>query len=275
MTRTRLYCLPYAGGSAARIYAGWQGRLPGDVEVVPLELPGRGTRIRERPVPLADVVVADVLRRILPRLDETFALFGHSLGALLAVEVARVLERDHGRTATRVMVSGAAVPGARGLSGNDFLLPEPQFRERIRQLAGTPRPVLENDELMALFVPVLRADFAVAAQLRRRTGPPLSCPITVFGGESDVEVAAADLAGWQGQTTSSCRVHRLPGGHFFVDEVPELLLPVVADELVDATGSAGGGPGPGTSCPVHRHGSVGPVGGPRPAVSRDPARGHA
>ena len=240
VTRMRLYCLPYAGGSAERIYAGWRDRLPaltrGRIEVVPVELPGRGSRRDESPLPLADALVAGVVQQILPWQKTPFALFGHSLGAMLAAEVARILQHRHGIPAAALMVSGAGAPGpgasGPGASGPaDWLLPDAEFRERLRGLAGTPPAVLENDDLMGMFLPVLRADFAVAGQLCRRGGRPVSAPITVFGGDSDSEVPIARLGGWAAHSTADCVVRVLSGGHFFLDESSEQVIAEVGRRL--------------------------------------------
>jgi medium-chain acyl-[acyl-carrier-protein] hydrolase len=232
----RLYCLPYAGGSAERIYARWQARLPdlagGRVEVVPVELPGRGSRFGERPVAAADALTTDVVQRILPWRETPFALFGHSLGAVLAVEVARVLQHRHGVPTTALMVSGAGAPGPGAPVRGDWLLPDAEFRERLRGLAGTPPEVLENDELMAMFLPTLRADFAVAGQLRRRGGAPVSAPITVLGGAGDVEVPVARLAAWAAHTTAGCDVQVLPGGHFFLNDASDQVIAAVGRRLL-------------------------------------------
>lgn len=238
MTVLRLYCLPYAGGSADRVYAGWQERFPESaglrVEVVPVELPGRGSRVDEPPVPYADALTAGVVRRILPWRRTPYALFGHSLGAMLAVDVARVLEHRHGLPATALVVSGATAPGPGTTFRGDWLLPDAGFRERIRVLAGTPPAVLENDELMAMFLPLLRADFAVAGQLSRRGGPPVSAPITVLGGDRDGEVPAAGLPGWAAHSTADCHVHVFAGGHFFLTESADRVTAVVGRRLREA-----------------------------------------
>lgn len=235
-TRIRLYCLPYAGGSAQRIYDGWQHRLPRHLEVVPLELPARGTRTGERPVTRMGGLVSDVLRQVLPAAGEPYALFGHSLGGTLAFEVARELEQEHGRVPVKLLVSGTRAADADGEPDVDFLLPDDAFLERIRQFGGTPPEVLADDGLMELLLPVIRADFAAAAQWRYRPGPPLSCPITVFGGTRDEQVAADGLAGWGKHTAANCRVHLLPGGHFYVDEMSERLVALVAEELPSGLG---------------------------------------
>ncbi len=214
-----------------RLYGPWRARLAEHAEVVPVELPGRGTRIHERPVTRVEDLVADVRRQILPSAGRPFAVFGHSLGGILAFELARVLEHQHGILPRHLLVSGTGVPDGRRLSDSDFLLPDRQFRARLRELNGTPPEVLDSDELMDLLLPVLRADFAAAARWRYRPSRPLSCPVTVFGGTSDREVAAEALHGWSRHTTASCRVHLLPGDHFFLHEPTDSLLRLVADRI--------------------------------------------
>jgi medium-chain acyl-[acyl-carrier-protein] hydrolase len=229
--RIRLFCLPYAGGSAQRIYGTWSQRLPDWIDVVPVELPGRGGRIAERPVPLAEALVGDVLRQLLPVTTEPYALFGHSLGAMLAFEAARRLEHDHGRAPAHLMVSGFRAPDEPHQPDQDYRLPDGPFRQRLRELSGTPREVLEHEELMDLLVPVLRADFAAVGRWRYQPSAPLSCPLTVFGGRADAEAPPDTLPGWRRQTSADCQVRLLPGHHFFVNDATNELLPVLADRL--------------------------------------------
>ncbi|MBO3747617.1 thioesterase [Streptosporangiaceae bacterium NEAU-GS5] len=230
----RLFCLPYAAGSAERIYGDWQRALPGGIDVVPLELPGRASRFKERLLPHVDPLVTDALPRVLPLSGEPYALFGHSLGAILAFELARVMEHEHGRPPARLLVSGHAAPDEPLEPSLDYLLPDRQFKARLKDLAGTPPQVLENDDVMEVLLPLLRADFAAVGQWEHVPGAPLSCPITVFGGDDDHEAPVATLAGWSRQTTAGCSVHVLPGGHFFLNELPDRLLPLVAGELLGA-----------------------------------------
>jgi len=229
----RLFCLPYAGGSAVAIYGRWARQLPAGTEVIPVELPGRGSRIGETPVPSAAAMITDALRTVLPYRDEPFALFGHSLGAVLVFEMARRLEHEYGRPPVHLFVSGFGAPDEPVTPDLAYLLPDREFRDRLHALAGTPREVLDNDDLMELVLPTLRADFAAIAQWRYRPGPPLSCPVTAFGGLADPEVAVASLAGWERQSTASCEVRLLPGTHFYINESPDLLLPAIASRLHD------------------------------------------
>ncbi|SCL14695.1 Surfactin synthase thioesterase subunit [Micromonospora nigra] len=232
MAHTLLFCLPYAGGSAMRIYGRWQRQLPEHVEVVPVEIPGRGSRIAEAPLTSVDAIALEVVGTLLDRIDRPYALFGHSLGALVAFELARRLEHLHGRPATHLMVSGHRAPQLPPpVAGQyDYTLPDSEFKERLRELAGTPEEVLANEELLELVVPILRADFEAADTYQWRPGPRLSCPVTVYGGADDPEAPLDLLPPWSTLTTGPGDVRVLPGGHFFLnDRVADVLKGIAGD----------------------------------------------
>lgn len=236
MTPLRLFCLPYAGGSAARVYHDWQPALPGHVELWPLELPGRGARMAESPCSTVDGLVDDLERTVLPAADGPYALFGHSLGGLLAFELARRMEHAHHRPPQHLIVSGFEAPDLPTEPDLDHLLPDDAFRERLRELSGTPREVLDNDDLMDLLIPVLRADFTASSTYR--LGSPwlrLSCPLTVFGGLDDPEAPPHTLRAWQHRSTGPFRLRLLPGNHFFLHTERTLLI----EALTDALGTTG------------------------------------
>ncbi|MFD0319167.1 thioesterase II family protein [Streptomyces flavalbus] len=214
----RLFCLPYAGGSAPRVYRGWTALLPDSVDVRPLELPGRGARMAQTPCTSVDALVDDLVPTVLAALDGgPYALFGHSLGGLLAFELARRLEHVHGRPPAHLLVSAFEAPDAPTEPDRDHLLPDDAFRARLRELAGTPQEVLDNDDLMDLLIPVLRADFT-ASNTYRLTSPwlTLTCPLTVFGGLDDPEAPPHTLRAWRHRTSGHFRLHLLPGDHFFL-----------------------------------------------------------
>lgn len=240
MARTLLFCLPYAGGSAMRIYGRWQRQLPAHVEVVPVEIPGRGSRIAETPLTSVDAIARDVVGTLVDRIDRPYALFGHSLGALVAFELARRLEHLHGRPATHLTVSGHRAPHLPPpVEGQyDYTLPDPEFKQRLRELAGTPEEVLAHEELLELVIPILRADFEAADTYRWRPGPRLSCPITVYGGADDPEAPPQLLPPWSTLTSGPGDVRVLPGGHFFLNDRVAEVLEGIAGDLEPAGPSA-------------------------------------
>jgi medium-chain acyl-[acyl-carrier-protein] hydrolase len=182
----RLFCFPYAGGSA-QLFSDWSKDLPETVEVCPIELPGHGTRLSEPPftqlLPLVEAI-ATVIHPLL--VHKPFAFFGHSLGALISFEISRLLVSEYGLCPSCLYVSGRAAPHL-PKSNPIHNLPEPLFLDQLRYLNGTPEEILQNTELMQLFVPTLRADFALNDTYTYTEAPPLKCPIAVFGGLQDLE----------------------------------------------------------------------------------------
>lgn len=231
MAEPLLLCFPYAGGSAMRIYREWVRPLAGTAEVVPVELPGRGARLGEALLTRVDELADDALRTVLPRLDRPYALFGHSLGALVAFELARKLEHRHARPALHLFVSGHEAPHLNLQKHNDYLLPSAEFKARLRELAGTPEEVLAEEELLELLVPIIRADFEAADTYTYRAAPPLSCPMTVYGGTDDPEAPPDTLPEWAQQTQAVTEVRVLPGNHFFLHHQQSRLLSGVGDDL--------------------------------------------
>lgn len=234
MSRVRLFCLPYAGGSGLRVYHPWQGLMPDGVDVRPLELPGRGSRMSETLCTSVDTLVDDLVPTVLSALGPgPYALFGHSMGGLLAFELARRLEHVHRRPPAHLLVSAYEAPDLPREPDQDHLLPDPEFRARLRDLVGTPQEILDNDDLMEILTPVLRADFTVTGTYRL-TSPwlTLSCPLTVFGGLDDPEAPPHTLRAWQHRTTGPFRLRLLPGDHFFVNTERALLTEAVHTALV-------------------------------------------
>lgn len=227
----RLVCLPYAGGGAL-IYRTWPDVLPPEVEVVPVQLPGREWRLREPPLDRIDDVVGALLEQWDALGERPFALFGHSMGALIAFELARALRRAGRAGPEHLIVSGHSAPqhadrsdrALRGASDEVFI-------ERLRSLSGTPPEILENRELMELVLPALRADFELCAAYTCAPEPPLDCPITALAGLDDRSVAPERMEGWREQTTGAFSLRMLPGGHFFLNETPDLVLRAVLHAL--------------------------------------------
>lgn len=223
---TRLFCLPYAAGSVA-VFHDWQ--LPG-TEIVALEPPGRGRRFGEPLLERVEPLVDDLLPEVADRIDGPFALFGHSLGGLVAFEIAHRLQAD-GVKPLVLFASGIRAPHLGPLTPPASLLGDEDFRRRLRELNGTPQELLDNDELMDLMVPVLRADFSVADNYVCRPRPPLNCPVVAFGSLRDPEVDLPALRGWEEHTSARFTAHVLPGDHFFLHSHRDQLLEHVAGHL--------------------------------------------
>ncbi|HEX5716206.1 MAG TPA: thioesterase II family protein [Thermoanaerobaculia bacterium] len=236
--RVRMFCFPYAGGGASA-YRGWGGPLPSDVEVCPVQLPGREGRLREapfeRPEPLVQEM-ADVLQPYMQGLP--FVFFGHSMGAMLGFELARELRRRGQAMPLHLFVSGRRAPQVLEDDEPIHGLPEPEFIEKLRELNGTPEEVLQHSELMRLLIPVLRADFAVNETYVYREEEPLDLGISAFGGLGDKEVARDEVAAWKENTRGRFRLRMLPGDHFFIHGNRDMVLEALARDLMEVLAQA-------------------------------------
>lgn len=228
----RLFCFPYAGGSSV-IFRSWTNSLPATVEVCAVEIPGRGRQIKLPPFNRIEPLVEAIASNIHPYLDKPFAFFGHSMGGLVSFELARLLRKKYAITPAHLFISGRRAPQVPNSKPPIHNLPEPAFVEELRHLNGTPKAVLENAELMQLFLPILRADFAVLETYVYTPEPPLNCPITVFGGIQDSEVGCDELQVWQEQTTATFSLNMFLGDHFFLHSAQSLLLESLVKYLLD------------------------------------------
>lgn len=225
----RLFCLPYAGGSAL-LYRQWPAGLPANIELCAVQLPGRGSRLSETPFTALSDLIPVLAARLRPYLDKPCVLFGHSMGAVIAFELARVWRRE-AYAPLGLCVSGRRAPQLPGVDKPTYALPEPEFIEMLRRLNGTPREVLENVEMMRLMLPLLRADFQLIQTYQYHDEAPLTCPLMAFGGVEDADATPAQVAAWRVQTSRAFVQHTLPGGHFFLHTEQPLLLRWLAQEL--------------------------------------------
>lgn len=228
--RLRLFCFPYAGG-AASIYRSWSQSLPPEVDVVPVQLPGRERRMGERPfdrlLPLVRTL-ADVLA---PYMDIPFAFYGYSNGALMSFELARELRRRGVPGPVHLFL--AACPAAH-LPDRDrpiHDLPDDEMIADLRRLGGTPEEVLQNAELMKLLLPLLRADSAIHETYVYTEEEPLDVPITATGADADPKANREETEAWRVHTTREFRVRIMSGDHFFIHGAQALVLRDLAQDL--------------------------------------------
>jgi medium-chain acyl-[acyl-carrier-protein] hydrolase len=227
--RLRLFCFPYAGGAAA-VFRRWSEGLPRDVEVCPVQFPGRGSRLMEPPFTALAPLVKALAEAIVPKLDKPFALFGHSLGALVCFELARELRR-HGFPPSHLFVSAGRAPHLPRQGTPIYDLEEKAFLKELRRLNGTPEELLSNPELMEIVLPILRADFSIYETYAYSTEAPLDCPITSFGGLQDRRVSQPDLLAWRGETCGTFSLQLFNGDHFFLNTSLPSLLRAISNEL--------------------------------------------
>lgn len=227
--RARLFCFPYAGVGGS-VYRLWQNGLPHSLEVCTVNLPGREQRFREAPRTSIDELVDELVPALLPHLDLPFCIFGHSMGAVLASEVTRALAEAGNPLPQHLFVSGRRPPHIPGTESPMHGLSDPAFiAELNRRYRGIPAEILEQPDLMALFIPVLRADLTALETHSPARRSPLSCPITAFGGADDRLTPREHLEAWRSETSAAFQVRVYPGDHFYLNsERPRLLADIAA-----------------------------------------------
>ena len=228
----RLFCFPHAGGSAA-IYRDWGRLLPKNVAVCPVELPGRGVRLKEPLMTDVRSLAEKLAAELRPYLDLPFAFFGHSMGALISFELARHLRNRRRSGPAHLFVSGHGGPQLPRRQDPTYDLSEPDFLKRLQTLNGTPKHILENKELMQLVLPVIRADFELVETYIYSAEAPLNCPITAFGGVDDEDAEPSELDEWRVHTTGGFKRHLFPGDHFFIKSSESLLLKTLGRSVSD------------------------------------------
>jgi medium-chain acyl-[acyl-carrier-protein] hydrolase len=232
--RLRVFCFPFAGGGASAFNA-WADELPYDVrvqaELCAIQLPGRETNMKVPPYKSISPLL-DALAPVIGR-DQgmPFAFLGHSMGALISFELARQLRREGRPGPTHMVVAGHRAPQLPKRHSPIHDLPDQEIIASLRVFGGTPEGVLQNSELMDLFLPVLRADFAVCEDYAYASEEALTCSITALGGNDDGRVSHEELSAWRVQTSNSFSMHMFPGDHFFIQSAQVLVLRVLAQDL--------------------------------------------
>ena len=231
--RLRLFCFPYAGGGASAYFAWSRALRDHPIEVLAVQPPGRENRLRETPCTDLGRLVAALAAAIAPLTDRPFGFFGHSMGALVAFELARALRAGGGAQPSHLFVSGARAPQLpseeeplREIAGDD------EFVTAVAErYGGIPPLVLENAELRSVIVPALRADLVVTETYAYRDAPPLACPVAAYGGDADAMVKEDRLAQWREQTTGEVSCRLFDGDHFFLNAARDALLHDITSRL--------------------------------------------
>ncbi len=219
----RLVCIPFAGGGAS-VYRAWANILPSHVLLAPVQLKGREERAHEEPHTAISDIVSELAPVLAASADLPYVLFGYSMGALIAFELAHFLREAN------LPMPAALVLGARGAPQMPVMrkpiwdLPEDQFLARILELGGMSEEILRYPELLAFVMPALRADLKACDTYQSSQRPPLDVPVAVFGGLLDHNVPAGHLDAWQQHTSQLLTVELFPGGHFFLKENRDAML---------------------------------------------------
>lgn len=232
-----LLCLPCAGASAT-MYLRWRRLLPPSISLVPLELPGRGVRIAEAAVEDFGTLVARLCADSAHLLRGDFALFGHSMGALLACGMARRLQALGRPLPRALLVSACAAPSRRGADRFGGLQDDAALVADLRRQGGTPEAVFAHDELLRLTLALMRADYRVCGSFTPRTAQPLPLPVHAFAGRQDV-IGLQAVHAWAAETCEAFTLDGFDGGHFFIRSAEGVFLRALARRLGQIGAGAG------------------------------------
>ena len=220
----RVFCLPFAGGSAT-VFREWHRKLTPAVEVVPVEIPGRGTRFKEPPIPDLVELVSLLADQIEGHVDSLpYVFFGYSMGGHIAYELTRELRRRGRSLPVHLFVAAAIAPQGRKPEPPLHSMSDEELIAELEAFDGTPPGVLDNPKIMETLMPGIRADFALSETYSYVKEALLEMPLTVYGGERDHAVRLSDLELWKGETHGSFQLEMLPGGHFFLFDCEKELL---------------------------------------------------
>ena len=231
-SKLRLFCFPHAGGGPVAFK--WTTAFPSTVEYAAIRLPGRETRLREKPFTHIEPLVAQLADAFEPLLDKDFVFYGHSMGTLIAFETIRELRRRGAPLPLHLIVSARRALYLPNPDAELYLLPAAQLLSELHsRYGGIPIELIQDRELLKLFIPTLRADMSIIGTYSFTDEAPLDCPISAFGGRKDHAVTQADLEAWRTLTTSRFDVHLLDGDHFFVqqDAFPKALNTILSSYL--------------------------------------------
>ncbi|WP_017416375.1 thioesterase II family protein [Clostridium tunisiense] len=227
-----LFCLPYAGGSEAIFYK-WKDFLDPKIEFCPIELKGRGKRIGDGAYENIEEAVEDVFNNMKEKItDSEYAIFGHSLGSLLAFELYYKISEKGMRRPKHIFFSGCKDPSCESVEEKVHNLPNEVFIDRIIQLDGTPEELKRHKEILAMFVPMLRSDFKICETYKyTEKKEKIKCDISLLNGIKDPN-APKDGSSWEKYSCREIKSYIFQGNHFFINNSMERITEIVNDTLV-------------------------------------------
>ncbi len=233
MTEVKLFCFPFAGGSAT-VFNQWRQFLQKDIELAPMELAGRGRRIRDPHYDSIAEAADDVYSKIVQDLDVVpYALFGHSMGSAIALELTyKIIAQGH-KMPIHIFFSGRNAPHVPKDDEKMFhLMSEEQFRTEVVELGGTPKEFFEHPELMEIFLPLLRNDFKNNETYAQDENSikPLDCNITAMYGKED-DMITSNIEEWRKYSKQDFRLHAFDGDHFYLFDNAEVVIDFINDIL--------------------------------------------
>jgi surfactin synthase thioesterase subunit len=221
MEKVNLICIPYSGGSKYSL-APLLKKAPANLNPVVLELPGRGARSSEKLCDDINLIEEDIYRRSILHTGKPYAIYGHSMGGLLAFLLTKRILRNGLPGPVHLFITGTAGPSVSG-DRKYHRLEKKDFIEKIKSLKGMPDEILENEDMMDYFEPIIRSDFKLSETYVYPSSAPFHIPISVIVGEEE-DMDADEVATWKMESSAEVAISRLPGNHFFIFEHAELIM---------------------------------------------------
>lgn len=225
-----LFCIPFAGG-AKHSFRGYQDHAPTYLNVEPVELPGRGSRVVEPLLSSVPEMTEDLFALLKDKLDTPYGLYGHSMGSLLVYTLTCKIIREGLPLPTHLFVSGAKAPMHARKHIIRSNMPDAEFIAELKALGGVPQAVIENQELMDFFLPILRADFKVLEEYEHQhCSPKMKLPVLAMTG-SDENIKAQEVADWEQETEGKVTHEEYPGDHFFIQQHESQIITRIGQTL--------------------------------------------
>lgn len=231
MEKINLFCLTFAGGNKYS-YRLFSEKAPSFLNIITLEYPGRGSRMKEKLISDLNLLIDDLYDQVKDKLGtDRYAFYGHSMGGLAAYLLTLKLLKTNDKQPEHLFITGTTGPSAPSrLENPRHLLAKPEFINAVRELGGMPDEILESEELLEYLEPILRNDFKAIETYKYQDNTPLNLPFTVITGISE-DIKTDDILLWQRETSLKVDFKQLPGRHFFILEQSDQILKVIAKKL--------------------------------------------
>lgn len=228
----QLFCLPFAGGSKYS-YNYYLDSAPDFIEMIPLDLPGRGSRVREKLLKDVPSMVNDIFYQIEDKLYRPYAIYGHSMGGLLGYLLTKAIIKRQLPPPLHLFVTGRGGPSVKNEEPPYHTLPYDEFILKLKEMQGSPEQILNDSPSMEFFEPIIRADFCSLANFEYESSEPFDVPITCMFG-NDEKVTRDEAMAWQLETTAKVNIQEFPGEHFFIFQHGREVLGIIETSLVSA-----------------------------------------
>ncbi|MBU3109711.1 thioesterase II family protein [Clostridium gasigenes] len=227
-----LFCLPYAGGSEG-IYFNWTKYLDHSIKLCPISLKGRGKRFYENVYESLNEAIDDIFNNIKNELHEDdYAIYGHSMGSLLAYELYYKIKENGLKEPKHIFFSGYASPNIIKEQDNIYTLPDNEFIDNVIELGGTTKEIAENNELLELFIPILRSDFKLLeTYIYTHRNDKIGCNVSILNGKDD-DITKNEILGWKDLSDGGLNIYNFDGDHFFINDNIEKIVRIINNTLL-------------------------------------------